>query len=188
MYNRYIHDGVNTADLTVSLRTIDGNAEEEELALDINELIQYDDYSQLVSTTEFSQLYVDNQNISIGYRDTKNGMNRNNFNAFTIPYRRIHPEGFQQWIQFGNNIRVLVAIKFEVEGDPAFDHICILTIWHTFTSMIYYRLMYFNYIFAQNPNSHKHIESNKKWLFIQNSVIRTQGKHFGRRLPIVLRH
>ena len=165
---RYIHDGVDSAALMVSLRTLDGHPDEEELALDPTELIQYEDHSILVSTQQFNQLNVENENISINYTDSKNGLDRYDFNEILIPYRRIHPEGYQQWIQFANDIRVLVAVRFDVLGDPANNHALHSFHLHTFALMINYRLIYC----AQNPDPYKHaIESNKKVVtYMQNIV------------------
>lgn len=42
-------------------------------------------------------------------------------NVFTIGFGNIHPEGFQQWFDFGRGVNLLIEISYIVEADPDDD-------------------------------------------------------------------
>jgi len=60
------------------------------------------------------RLRAQNKTISI----TLSADNKQTFNEFTISYKEIHCEGYEDWFDFGDSVQLLIRIEFRVCSEP----------------------------------------------------------------------
>ena len=143
--------------------------------LDTDSERQYTKHRIVFRYKDFCKLFEQNRNISIDlYAD-----NWQQFNRFSINYRQIHCEGYEEWVDFGHNVHLLIRIEFLVSEEPKFDEKSTSDYhFHTILYMIEKSLNKYRNSTEDNGSKHRTASHRSHISYIRKRVVNPEDAYW----------